>query len=222
MRDGVVRPYQRGDRDAVRRTCFETGYMGDPVAWQWRDQDSFADLFTGWYTDREPGSALVVEIDGRVEGYLLGCRDTTRVTPPTKQMRHHLLRRGLMVRPGTAAVLWRAVGDMAVATARRDVPPAQVIDDRWPAHLHIDLMPVARGAGFGRRLMTTWLDALRADGVAGCHLTTWAENDGAIAFFEAVGFRPEGPAHLMPGMRSPEGHRHHSQLMVQELDGSSR
>jgi len=214
----AVRAYRSEDRDAVRRTCFETGYMGDPVAWQWRDAESFADLFTGWYTDREPESALVVEAhDGQVVGYLLGCRDTRRVTPPTRLMRHHLFRRGLLLRRGTAAVLWRSIADVAVAAARRDLPPAQVVDDRWPAHLHIDLMPAARGSGAGRELVTRWLDALRDDGVAGCHLVTWAENDGAVAFFRAMGFRTEGPRHPMPGMRSPEGHRHHSQLMVQEL-----
>ena len=35
---------------------------------------------------------------------------------------------------------------------------------RWPAHLHIDLLPEARGSGVGRQLMARWLDALRADG----------------------------------------------------------
>ena len=83
MLDRVVRQYRRADRAAVRRTCFETGYMGDPIAWQWRDAESFADLFTGWYTDREPESALVVEQEGEVVGYLLGCRDSRQVTPPS-------------------------------------------------------------------------------------------------------------------------------------------
>ncbi len=221
MLDAVVRPYQPDDRAAVRRACFETGYMGDPVAWQWRDAASFADLFTGWYTDREPESALVVEIDGAVEGYLLGCRDTRRVTPPTKLLRHHLFGRALLVKRGTAGVLWRAIGDLTLAALRRRLPPAEVVDPRWPAHLHIDLMPVARGSGTGRALMVRWLDMLRAEGVAGCHLTTWAENDGAVAFFEAMGFRKEGPRQPMPGMRSPEGHRHHSQLMVQDLTAGS-
>jgi hypothetical protein len=42
-----------------------------------------------------------------------------------------------------------------------------------------------------------------------------AENAGAIAFFEAVGFRRHGdPAHA-PGFRTREGGRMHVQLMVQ-------
>ena len=112
--------------------------------------------------------------------------------------------------------MWRTLADVARSPVAGGVPPTQVVDDRWPAHLHIDLLPKARGAGFGRGLVTRWLDTLRADGVAGCHLETWAENDGAVAFFEAMGFRG-GPAAAHAGVRSPEGHRHHSQLMVQDL-----
>lgn len=215
-----MRPYRAADRSAVRRICFETGYMGDPVAWQWRDAESFADLFTSWYTDHEPGSALVAELDGEVVGYLLGCCDSRTVTPPTSQMGRHLLRRGLLVRPGTAPVLWRSIADLAGAALHRHLPEAGFHDDRWPAHLHIDLDPIARGHGVGRRLMHRWLDALRTDGIAGCHLETWAENHGAIAFFQAMGFERRGEPVPMPGLRSPEGGRHHTQLMVQSLTPS--
>ena len=198
--------------------CFETGYMGDPVAWQWRDRESFADLFSGWYTDHAGHDALVVEGDGgTVRGYLLGCRDSQDVAGPGRLAARHLLGRGLLVRPGTAPVLWRTLADVAVAAARRDLPSGEVLDERWPAHLHIDLLPDARGSGLGRQLVTRWLDALRADEVAGCHLVTWAENDGAVAFFEAMGFHREGPPQPMLGLRSPEGQRHHTQLMVQAL-----
>lgn len=212
-----MRPYRPADRAAVRRICFETGYMGEPVSWQWRDAESFADLFCGWYTDHEPASALVVELDGDVVGYLLGCRDSRAVAPPSVDMRKHLLRRGLLLRPGTAMVLWRSIGDLTVAAARRRDPATGARDRRWPAHLHIDLLPEARGTGMGRALVQRWLDELRADDVAGCHVETWAENRGAIAFFEAMGFRRRGATPPMPGIRSPDGHRHHTQLMVRTL-----
>jgi ribosomal protein S18 acetylase RimI-like enzyme len=213
-----VRPYRPSDREGVRRVCFETGYMGDPVAWQWRDRESFADLFSGWYTDHAPEDAQVVVDGDEVVGYLLGCRDTTRVDLPPRTVARHLVGRGLLVRPGTAPVLWRTIADAAAAAARRRMPPAQVVDERWPAHLHIDLLPEARGTGIGRRLIHTWLDVLRDAGIAGCHLVTWAENDGAIAFFEAVGFTREGDPQPMLGLRSPTGGRHHTQLMVQSLE----
>lgn len=219
----VIRPYEPRDRDAVRHICFVTGYMGDPIAWAWPDADSFADLFTGYYTDREPESALVVESEGLVVGYLLGCRDSTRVGVPAAMVGRHLVRRGLALRRGTAGIVWRAAADLTGDLVRRRPLDTELADPRWPAHLHIDLLPEARGRGVGRRLIATWLDTLREDHVAGCHLGTWAENAGAIAFFESVGFRGEGPIRPMPGIRSPEGARHHSRWMVADLadDGSS-
>jgi ribosomal protein S18 acetylase RimI-like enzyme len=213
----VIRPFEPADRDAVRHICFVTGYMGEPIAWAWPDADSFADLFTGYYTDREPESALVVEAGGLVVGYLLGCRDSTQVGAPAAIVGRHLLRRGLAVRRGTAGMVWRAAADLMAELARRGRLDAELTDPRWPAHLHIDLLPEARGRGVGRRLVATWLDTLRREHVTGCHLGTWAENAGAIAFFESVGFHREGPIHPMPGIRSPEGARHHSQWMVAPL-----
>ncbi len=214
-----MRGYESSDRAAVRSICFATGYMGDPVDWQWADEESFADLFTGWYTDQEPGSARVAELDGRVVGYLLGCRDSRRVGTPGQLLARHLLARGLLVRPGTAPVLWRTLGDVTREVARGSGAPAPFLDDRWPAHLHIDLLPEARSQGVGEALVAAWLADLASDGVAGCHLETWAENDGAIAFFHHMGFERRGAPTPMPGLRSPEGSRHHTQLMVQTLDG---
>lgn len=215
--DVAIRPYRPSDRAAVRRVCFETGYMGEPVAWMWRDEESFADLFSGYWTDHEADSALVAEVDGAVAGYLLGCDDTRRVGNPAAMMGRHMVRRGLLLRPGTAGVMWRMIGDAAVGAARHDLPPASVYDERWPAHLHIDLLPVCRGRGVGAALVRRWLDTLRTRGVPGCHLETMAENHGAVAFFTAMGFTARGRAHLVPGFRTPAGGRLHVQLMVREL-----
>lgn len=217
MGEGAVRAYRIEDRAAVRRICFETGYMGDPVGWLWRDQESFADLFSAWYTDCEPDSAQVATLGDEVVGYLLGCRDSRRVTSLGRVVGRHVARRGLLVRPGTAPVLWRGAYDLVRAAAGRRRTTTGVELDRHPAHLHIDLLPEARGHGLGARLVEGWLDALRAQGVPGCHLETWAENDGAVAFFRAMGFRPQGEPVPMPGVRSVDGHRHHTLLMVQDL-----
>ena len=217
LEDVVVRPYRAADRERVRRICFDTGYLGEPVAWQWRDVESFADLFTSYYTDHEPESAFVAERDGVVEGYLLGCADSRRATSEPAIFFRHVLRRGIALRPGTAGFVWRSFGDALVDGLRRRLQAPVGHDDRWPAHLHIDLLPSIRGLGVGSRLMRAWLDRLRALSVPGCHLQTVAENHNAIAFFSAVGFTPCGAPTLAPGLRSPGGDRHHIQLMVQAL-----
>ncbi len=215
----VVRPYAPSDRDPVREVCFRTGYMGDPVDWQWRDRESFADMFSGYYTDREPGSAFVVEVEGRASGYLLGCLDSATAWNPGSVAARHILRRGIAFRPGTAHTVWRTLGDGAVDLAARRVKLSDLefSDARWPAHLHIDLLPEARGQGAGRRLVESWFTRLRTHGITGCHLQTMAENTGAVAFFSAVGFRRLGAPVLVPGLRLRSGGRMHSQVMVTEI-----
>ena len=45
----------------MRHVSFQAGYIGEPVDWLWRDPESFANLLTIDYTDREPESLLVAE-----------------------------------------------------------------------------------------------------------------------------------------------------------------
>jgi GNAT superfamily N-acetyltransferase len=222
-----VRAYQVGDRELVREICHLTGHMGEPADWFWADRDSFADLFSGYWTDREPESALVVEaepgdegaVPGQVVGYLLGCVDSTRVPSMVEVLWPHVWRRGLLWRRGTARTVWRGVLDVTGDLARtRRLPEEEFSDPRYPSHLHIDLLPVARGRGLGRELVQRFLDRLRSLGSPGCHVQTLAENRGAVAFFRSVGFVPleRGPA--VPAFRSRDGGRLHLQVMVQALD----
>ena len=211
----VVRAYRASDRARVREIAYLTGYMGEP-AWYWRDVPSFADIWSAWYTDVEPESAFVAEREGSVVGYLLGCVDTARAPAPAGLVVRQMLRRLLLVRPGTAGFFWRAAGD----TLRGSRAPAgDLRDPRWPAHLHTNLLPEARGVGAGAALMRAWLARLADLGVPGCHLVTLAENRNAIGFFRHMGFRVLGPPQRVPGMRTREGERMHQQIMVREIPG---
>lgn len=218
----IVRPYRPGDRAAVRRICHRTGYLGESAEWFWRDEDSFADLFTGYWTDVEPESAFVAVAGrgedapaGTVVGYLLGALDARRVPQVGTVMLPHALGRMLLVRPGTAGVLWRALADVGrEVLAGRGTPEEGLRDPRYPSTFHIDLLPRARGGGAGRRLLEAWFGRLRAAGSPGCHLQTLAENEGALAFFRRAGFVPHGPPRPAPGFRTRAGAPMHLQVMV--------
>jgi ribosomal protein S18 acetylase RimI-like enzyme len=210
----TIRPYRAEDRARVREIAYLTGYMGESPAWYWRDAKSFAEIWSGYYTDREPESAFVAVEAGEVVGYLLGCVDTARAPSPREEIVRQLRKRWLLVRPGTAGFFWRSLRD----TLRDgEVPSGELRDPRWPAHLHINLLPAARGLGAGRGLVEAWLARLRSVGAPGCHLGTLAENTNAIAFFERMGFERFGGPALVPGMRLRTGGRMHAQLMVRSL-----
>lgn len=221
----IVRPYRPGDRAAVRRICHRTGYMGQSAEWFWRDEDSFADLFSGYWTDAEPESAFVAVSSageaapkGTVVGYLLGALDSRRISGVATVMLPHALGRLLLVRPGTAGVLWRALADVGrEVLASRGMPEEGLRDPRYPSSFHLDLLPSARGLGAGRRLLEAWFGRLRDAGSPGCHLETLAENEGALAFFRAAGFELYGPPRPAPGFRTRPGVPMHIQVMAREL-----
>lgn len=202
-----VRPYAPADRDGVRHVCFDTGFMGDSAVAQFADRDAFADLFCQWYLDERADTCWVVDDGGgRVVGYLLGSPDGPDPTGAhaRRWFVHHALRRGLLLRPGTG----RFLGRLLVGAARHPSiasPPGERCGAGPVADLHVDLLAVARGRGFGAELVGRYLDVLATLRVAGVRLATFGENAGAIAFFESQGFARVGAAGPNPGFRMPDG-----------------
>lgn len=60
--------------------------------------------------------------------------------------------------------------------------------ERYPAHLHIDILPSHQGQGWGPRLLDRLLKELQAAGVIGVHLGMVAENHRAHKFYDRLGF----------------------------------
>jgi len=56
--------------------------------------------------------------------------------------------------------------------------------------LNLAVLPEYRRAGLGRRLLETVFDGWEARGVARVYLEVRASNEGALAFYQALGFWP--------------------------------
>ena len=77
-RKAAIRKYRPGDREAVREICRRTAFRNIGADAVFEDGELFADYWCRYYTDYEPESAWVAELDGEVVGYLVGCLDTKR------------------------------------------------------------------------------------------------------------------------------------------------
>lgn len=215
-----IRPYRAEDRSAVRNICFETGLMGDPVAPIYDDRESFADMFTGYYTDHEPESCFVVTQgpapEERVVGYLVGCMDTRRVHSTSATFARHVILRALGLRPGTASFVWRGFWDAVVDCAAR-VQLTKPDLALYPAHSHFSLLPEARQAPVAAGLYRAFFKLCKQRGVPGVHGEVFAENQRAMALHVALGFQKVGEPVRAPGMRGRHGERLHVQLWTRAL-----
>jgi ribosomal protein S18 acetylase RimI-like enzyme len=140
------------------------------------------------YVRHAPDRVLVVAADAdRPLGYLLVVPDTlafvawweAEVTPGFPHPRA----------APSADEQW--LHDLAYEPQR--MIPAGVDLERFPAHLHIDLLPEAQGHGLGRMLMRDAAARLSAEGVPGIHLSYDPANTGAAAFYDRLGWRPVAP-----------------------------
>jgi ribosomal protein S18 acetylase RimI-like enzyme len=183
-----IRPYTAGDRATVWTLAANTAFFGDPVEAYLDDRALFCAAFVAYYTDYEPERLWVAEIDGTVVGYVTGCGDSRR------QARTF----GSRILP---AVLWGVLRGryrvgiktlrFALCMAREGLQHGRpdVSLDRFPGHLHINVLARARGNGIGRALLERSLAQFWATGVPGVHLSTTDCNAAACHLYEAVGFR---------------------------------
>ncbi|MBK7218427.1 MAG: GNAT family N-acetyltransferase [Candidatus Promineofilum sp.] len=65
-------------------------------------------------------------------------------------------------------------------------------DGRRGSLHHVVVAPAWRGQGVGRALVARALDGLAAEGIHKTHIDVFADNEAAIAFWEATGWQRRG------------------------------
>ncbi len=150
-----IRSYRASDRDAVRRLCCRTGFLGEPIDPVYEDNELFADFLTTYYTDHEPESSFVIELNGELYGYLLGSRRPLFNQLYSFQQNLVLCFRAMLRYPRYNNRSRRFIRWMLMH-GWREVPAAP----RRVPHFHINLLPEARKMSTTRLLMSAYLSYL--------------------------------------------------------------
>ncbi len=181
----TIRSYQPADRPAVRRLCCQTGFLGEPINPVYQDCELFADFLTSYYTDREPESSFVLEIDGELRGYLLGSRKPLRNQLYSFAQNISLFLR-VLVRYRSYNQRSRRFVRWMVSHGWREVPAAP----RRTPHFHINLLPEARKIATTRALMSAYLSYLYRSGEKRVYgqIVTFESRRGE-KMFERYGFK---------------------------------
>ena len=189
----MIRPVRPADLDALYDICLRTGAAGGDATDLFEDPRLLGDLFVAPYAVLEPEHAFVLDdgsgpvLGDAVVGYAVGALDTDAFDDrleaewwPEARARH----------ADPAGV--DSIEGLFLGYLHGPPRAPRELVARYPSHLHIDLLPQAQGQGWGRRLMETLFDALRADGSPGVHLGVSEANPRAIAFYAHLGMTELG------------------------------
>lgn len=182
----LVRPYETGDFEAVYDVCIRTGDVGRDASTTFDRPRVIPDVFAGPYVVSEPGLAFVVDDGARAVGYVLGTADTEGFVA---WYRAEWLPQISPAYPPATEPPFGSRDELFVHLLHW--PERMLLGqllERYPAHLHIDILPSWQGRGLGRVLMEEFLAAARRAGSPGAHLAVDPANIRALGFYEALGF----------------------------------
>ena len=181
----TIRSYRVSDRATVRRLCCETGFLGEPIDPVFEDRELFADFLTTYYTDKEPESSFVLEVNGEIRGYLLGSRKPLRNQFYSFRQNLRLFLRALWRYRRYNQRSRRFIRWM-ISHGWREVPAAP----RRTPHFHINLQPEARKMATTRALISAYLSYLYRCGEKHVYgqIATFESRRGE-KMFERYGFK---------------------------------
>lgn len=188
MGDGfTLRQARNDDQDALAMICLRTGDAGRDATAREDDPMLIGAIYALPYQAIEPLFAFVIEHpDHGVCGYVLGAPDTKRFHRVVEETWYKTLR-SKVTDPGPNMRTWSGSD-----WARRLIHHPSYIYPRslypYPAHAHIDLLPVAQGRGIGGIALRFLMGQLAVRKIGGLHLGVDPKNSGAIRFYERLGF----------------------------------
>lgn len=167
----TVRPYNTKDKSAVREICLETGPSDA------REPNMASVLlacYCDYYIENEADNCFVlVDENDTAVGYILCAEDFKSYAP--------VFLKTYVLRAAKAGVLKGIYAHLTTFAQR-------FYAKRYPAHLHINLLPDYRRQGWGSVLVDSLRAALKAKNVPGLMLAVNAGNKGAVAFYKKCGF----------------------------------
>ena len=184
-----IRPFKPADLDALYAISLATGHEGGDAAHLYEDGKLMGHIYAAPYALLEPDFALVVEDDRGIAGFALG-------TPATDVWFQRLESewwprlRTTYEDPGAISSVDWSPDQRRAFMIHHPVPTPQPIIERYPAHMHLNLVARLQGRGIGPRLLSEWTARAAGRGVTAIHIGANRANHRAIEFWSRQGFIP--------------------------------
>jgi GNAT superfamily N-acetyltransferase len=182
-----IRPFKAADLEACYAISLATGHAGGDASPLYRDPRMMGHIYIAPYASLEPGLTWIVEDRDGVAGFVAGAVDTAAWEDRLEREWWPSLRRHYADPVGVPADEQTADQRRAAMIHHPPATPAEIAE-RYPAHLHMNLLPRLQRRGLGSSLLGTWLSAARARGARSFHVGVNRMNAGALHFWNAQGF----------------------------------
>lgn len=166
-----IRPLQEKDKNAVESICIATApeFL---INTENRRKRTLL-LYCDYYTRMREHSFVAVNENDEAVGYIFCEPDNSRYKSEFKKAElKKLLKLGLT----------------SYIHGRCEIKSAQECADKYPGHMHIDILPEYQRQGVGHMLLDVLIEHLKAIGSKGIHLGCGADNEKGISFYRKYGF----------------------------------
>jgi GNAT superfamily N-acetyltransferase len=182
-----IRPFQPDDLEALYRISLATGLAGGDASSLYADPKLIGHIYAAPYAMLAPDLALVAEDDQGVAGFAVGATDTTAWERTLEQLWWPSLRERYAMPTDPDRERWTHDERRVLMIHHPTLTPV-AIAQRYPAHLHMNLLPRLQGRGVGTTLFRQWMALAAARGAKATHVAINRANTGGIAFWGKMGF----------------------------------
>ena len=192
-----IRPYQPADRDELYEVCLRTAANGEDATDLVSDPRLPGHVWLGPYLAVDPSLAFTAADADGVGGYIVAALDTPAFEDRLERDWWPALRREFPEPASREAAQLPDIARYALHDIHHPWHTPDRLTERYPSHLHIDLLPRLQRGGNGRRLIEALTGRLREADSRGVHLMVGRDNKRAIGFYRHLGFA-EYPAAALP------------------------
>jgi GNAT superfamily N-acetyltransferase len=184
----TIRPFEPADLEACYAISLATGFEGGDAAHLYRDPKMMGHLYVAPYALLEPALALVVEDGDGVAGFAVGTADTAAWEERLEREWWQTLR-GQYRDPADVPPDARTPDQRRAFMIHHPSKAPPAVSGKYPAHLHLNLLPRVQRRGAGSTLLGVWLDKAASLGTRDLHVGVNRANVGAARFWAAHRFQ---------------------------------
>lgn len=167
-----VRKYLEKDKENLRKICVETSSL--PTENEF-DRNFLYLMYNDYYTEYEKNNCFVfTNDDDEAVGYILCAEDFDSYID--------IMKKKYLPKISYLGKKYRSMADGEIFTHK-------LFKRKYPAHLHIDILPDYQHIGAGTQLVSALKEHLKAENCRGLMLSAGMNNKKAIRFYKKNGFR---------------------------------